>query len=89
MYGSKGLKVYRVNTKESLETVKKYLEKHPTIACVLLDKTGKMGRLMGLWAHPTTYVLNRKGLICYRAIGEVDWLGPEALSVIELLLQEK
>jgi peroxiredoxin len=78
-----------VDTKESPETIKKFLEKQPYTLPILLDKTGKMGRLFGVWAHPTTYIINRKGLVCYRAVGELDWTSLEATSVIELLLQEK
>lgn len=83
------MKIYRVDTKESPETIKKFLEKQPYTLPILLDKTGKMGRLFGVWAHPTTYIINRKGLVCYRAVGELDWTSLEATSVIELLLQEK
>jgi hypothetical protein len=48
-----------------------------------------MGKLFGLWVHPTTYILNRKGLIVYRAIGQIDWTSFEATSVIDVLIQEK
>jgi len=78
-----------VDTKESVETIKKFLEKYPYSLPILLDKTGKMGRLFGVWAHPTTYIINRKGLVCYRAVGDIAWTSLEATSVIEVLLQEK
>ena len=81
------MKIYRVNTKESAETIKKFLEKEPIQLPVLLDPTGKMGKMFGLWVHPTTYIINRKGLIVYRAIGQIEWLGPEAMSVINVLIQ--
>jgi hypothetical protein len=48
-----------------------------------------MGKLFGLWVHPTTYIINRKGLIVYRAIGQIEWLGPEAMSVFNVLIQEQ
>jgi peroxiredoxin len=83
------LKIYRVNTKESAETIKKFLEKEPIQLPVLLDATGKMGKMFGLWVHPTTYIINRKGLIVYRAIGQIEWTGPEATSVINVLIQER
>jgi peroxiredoxin len=83
------LKIYRVNSKENAETIKKYLEKESVHVPVLLDSTGKMGKLFGLWVHPTTYIINRKGLIVYRAIGQIEWLGPEAMSVINVLIQEQ
>ena len=83
------MKIYRVNSKENAESIKKYLEKESVHVPVLLDSTGKMGKLFGLWVHPTTYIINRKGLIVYRAIGQIEWLGPEAMSVFNVLIQEQ
>ncbi len=88
-YGAKGLVLFRIDSKESRETVEKYVEKESLNVPVLLDKTGKVGRLFGLWAHPTSYLIDRKGMVRYRAVGPVDWTGPEALSVIDLLLEER
>jgi peroxiredoxin len=88
-YKSKGLILFRIDTKESRETVIKFLEKEPLKLPVLLDKTGKVGRLFGLWVHPTSYLINREGMVCYRSMGVLDWPGPEATSVIDLLLKER
>jgi peroxiredoxin len=66
----------------------KFLEKNPLNIPVLLDKNGKAGRLFGLWAHPTSYLIDRQGMVRYRAVGPVDWAGPEAMSVIDHLLKE-
>jgi peroxiredoxin len=55
---------------------------------VLLDKNGKVGRLFGLWAHPTTYLIDRQGMVRYRSMGLVDWTTLEATSVIDKLLKE-
>jgi len=54
---------------------------------VLLDLNGKVGRLFGLWAHPTTFLIDRQGMVRYRSMGYVDWSSLEATSVIDLLLQ--
>lgn len=83
------MKIYRVNSKESAESIKKFLEKEPSTLPILLDTTGKMGKLFGLWVHPTTYIVNRKGLIVYRAMGQIEWTGPEAASAIDVLIQAK
>jgi peroxiredoxin len=88
-YSAKGLILFRIDSKESRETVEKYLEKESLNVPVLLDKTGKVGRLFGLWAHPTSYLIDRQGMVRYRAVGPVDWTGPEALSVIDQLLKER
>jgi peroxiredoxin len=88
-YGAKGLVVLRIDTKESLQTVAKFAEKESLTAPVLLDKAGKVGRLFGIWAHPTTYLIDRRGMVRYRTVGPVDWTGPEPLKVIDQLLKER
>jgi peroxiredoxin len=86
-YKLKGLIFFRVDTKESRETVLKFLQKEPLKLPVLLDTNGKVGRLFGLWAHPTTYLIDRQGMVRYRSMGVVDWSSLEATSVIDRLLQ--
>ena len=88
-YFSQGLEIYRINSKESRETILKFLEKNPNSTPILLDKTGKVGKLFGLWAHPTSYLVDRQGMVRCRAVGMVDWTGMEAIHVINLLLGEK
>jgi peroxiredoxin len=66
----------------------KFLEKEPVNVPILLDKNGKVGRLFGLWVHPTTYLIDRRGMVRYRSMGLADWIGLEATSVIEILLKE-
>ena len=66
----------------------KFLEKEPVNVPILLDKNGKVGRLFGLWAHPTTYLIDRRGMVRYRSVGLADWTSLEATSVIEILLKE-
>jgi peroxiredoxin len=88
-YSAKGLVLFRIDSKESREAVEKYLEKESLNVPVLLDKTGKVGRLFGLWAHPTSYLIDRQGMVRYRSVGPVEWTSPEALGVIDGLLKER
>jgi peroxiredoxin len=91
LYGrfhSKGLVVFRVNTKESQETVNKFLEQNPSSIPVLLDKKNKVGKMLGVWVHPTSYIVDSKGLLQYRAMGAADWGGIEGVSIVERLLGE-
>jgi len=82
------LAVFRVNTKETRETIAKFVEKNPTKIPILLDEKNRVGKLLGLWVHPSSFLLDFKGFLRYRAIGMVDWTGVEALSIIERLLGE-
>ncbi len=88
-YQSKGLVMFRINTKESRETVNKFLEKNPSKVPILLDEKNKVGKLLGIWVHPTSYLVDAKGMLQYRVIGTADWEGVEAISIINRLIGEK
>ena len=81
--------MFRINTKESRETINKFLEKNPSNIPVLLDEKNKVGKMLGVWVHPTSYLIDAQGMLRYRAIGAPDWTGIQAVSIIEPLLGEK
>ncbi len=81
--------LFRINTKESPETIQNFLKKNPSSLPILLDEKNKVGKLLGVWVHPTSYLVDHKGLIRYRAMGAVDWTGIEAVSIVDRLLGEK
>jgi peroxiredoxin len=89
LQNNKDFVLFRIDDKESRKTVEEFLKEHPTQMRILLDPQGKVGRLFGIWAHPTSYVVDRRGYVRYRAMGIVDWPGVEALSAITALLEEK
>lgn len=88
-YQSRGLIFYRINSKEKPETIKQFLEKESLNLPVLIDKIGQTERLFGVWVHPTTYLINRQALVCYRTMGLIDWSNPQATSIIDHLLKER
>jgi peroxiredoxin len=88
-YQSRGLVVFRVDTKESRETINNFLAKRPSTIPILLDEKNKVGKLLGLWVHPTSYLVDAKGIIRYRVVGTAEWTGVEGLSIIDRLLGER
>jgi len=67
----------------------KFMEKESLHLPVLLDKTGWVERLFGVWVHPTSYLINRQGMVCYRVMGVSDWTDLRAMSIIDQLLKER
>lgn len=67
----------------------KFLEKESLHVPVLLDKSGRVERLFGVWVHPTSYLINRKAMVCYRVMDVFDWTNPKATSFIDQLLKER
>jgi peroxiredoxin len=88
-YQSRGLILYRLNSKEKPETIKQFMEKESLNVPVLIDKNGHTERLFGVWAHPTTYLINRQAFVCYRIIGAFDWTNLQATSIIDQLLEKR
>jgi len=88
-YQSRGVIVYRIGSKEKPETIKQFLEKESLNLPVLIDKDGQTERLFGVWVHPTTYLINRQALVCYRIMGTTDWTTLQATSIIDQLLKER
>ena len=86
-YSSKGLVLFLIIPKESKDSIEKFMAKESLHIPVLLDQTGKVSRLFGVWAQPTSYLIDSHGMVRYRVMGAVDWAGPEATSVIEHLLE--
>jgi peroxiredoxin len=80
---------YRISTKESRETVVKFMEKESLHFPVLLDKAGRVERLFGVWVHPTSYLINRQAMVYYRVMGVSDWTDVRATSIIDQLLKER
>ena len=55
---------------------------------VLFDKTSKVSRLYKVNGLPTTYLIDKKGLIRYRAIGGREFDHPDIEKIIKQLLNE-
>jgi peroxiredoxin len=87
-YQSKGLIFYRIDSKESPETVRGYMAKESLNMPVLIDKTGQIERLFGVWVHPTSYLITRRGLVAYRTMGAIDWAS-QGTGAIDQLLKER
>jgi hypothetical protein len=56
---------------------------------VLLDKSGRVERLFGVWVHPTSYLIDRKARVRYRVMDVFDWTSPQAASFLDPLLKER
>jgi len=76
---------------ESVEkkTIKEFIEKRRYTFPVLVDPKGMMLDLYGVRAIPTTFIIDKKGVILGKAIGPRQWDTPEVISLIHLLIEKK
>jgi cytochrome c biogenesis protein CcmG/thiol:disulfide interchange protein DsbE len=93
LYGelrTRGLEVLLVNFREDPDHVRKVAQERGYVAPVLLDRSGDVtGRLYGVWAPPTAYLIDRRGRLVAHAIGGRDWSQPAARQLLVILLDAK
>lgn len=56
---------------------------------VLLDNESQVAALYGVSVRPTTYLVDRRGLLVTRIVGIRDWTGAEQLAAIRSLMRSE
>lgn len=82
--------VVAINQMEDIDTVFSFagqLTLDPTFT-VLFDKDSKISRRYKVNGLPTTYLIDKKGFIRYRAIGGREFDHPEIEKIVKQLLDE-
>lgn len=78
-----GVTVYGVDYLDQQDEALRWLEREGSpFAEVVFDAEGQLGRDMGLYGTPETYVIDREGVVRHRRIGQID-----ARAAAELLRQ--
>ena len=83
------LVILAVNYNENVANVDKFLKAVPVDFPVLLDSFGQASSTWKPGVLPASFMIGRDGRLYYRVIGELDWSGAEAVSVVERLLDNK
>jgi peroxiredoxin len=73
---------------EGLKPVQGFVDKSHYTFPVLLDPNGETLDLFEVKGIPTTFIIDRNGMMIGRAIGPRDWKSPEVLSLINLLVKK-
>jgi len=81
-----GLEILAVDVGESPATMRKFLENKPTGFPVLMDTRGEALRRRGIYAFPTTLVLDRSHRIRYAVFGAFDSNSAEVTDALTPLL---
>jgi peroxiredoxin len=73
---------------EDLKPVKEFIDKHHYTFPVLLDPKCETVDLFEVKGIPTTLLIDKKGRMVGKAIGPRDWMSPEVISLINLLVEK-
>jgi len=82
--------ILAVNMAEAPARVRRFLARRVDVGFpVLLDRDGAALRRWGVFAFPTSFVVDRRGRIRYGAFGALDWNGAHVAATLRALLAEQ
>jgi thiol-disulfide isomerase/thioredoxin len=81
-----GLEILAVDVGESAEVMRAFLADKPVDFPVLMDSDAETFRRWGVYAFPTTLVLDREHRIRYAVFGAFEWDSPEVIEALMPLL---
>lgn len=74
---------------ENPNSVAEFIRKHGYSFPVLVDPKNNTIDLFEIRGIPTTIIIDKKGMIIGRAVGQRDWSKPEVISLINFLIEKK
>jgi peroxiredoxin len=78
-----------VAVKDTQENVIKFKSEFNISSPLLFDDRAKVANAYGVWSHPSTFFINREGMIVGRVIGGRDWTSKSMKNLVQHLLTEK
>jgi len=84
----RGFEVLAVNLGDSKEEVSAFMKEYKLNFPSVLDEKSVTGFQYNIRAIPTTYIIDRRGMIIARLIGSIDWNTPKIIAALESVLRE-
>jgi thiol-disulfide isomerase/thioredoxin len=82
-------RVLAVNVRQSAAMARRFRSSLGEAAIILADDRGEVFDAWGGQIMPTSFLVDAEGRLRYRAYGEVEWDGPEAIELIERLMPDR
>lgn len=87
-YGAKGLVIVGMSVDTGApHDVKAFAQKLKVTFPILHDRDSIVSRHYSIPGVPVSYLIDRKGRVAYRVLGEYDWFASEAHEAVKALLQ--
>jgi len=84
----KGFEILAVNLGESKDKVSGFMNEYKLTFPSVLDERQIAGSQYNIRAIPTTYIIDRRGLIVARLVGSINWNTPKIIAALEAVLRE-
>lgn len=87
-YGKQGLVVIGVSIDKTRDPVREFLEEIPLDFPIVLDSDTSVSKNYKVFAFPTTFLIDRGGILKEKFIGEMDWMHSDMTTMIEEYLKQ-
>lgn len=84
--GPRGLEIVSVSTDNSISYTKDFVSKHNIEFRVLYDENRTVTKLYKVFSMPTTFLIDKNGVIVEKFFGDYEWADSDMLKKIEKLL---
>jgi peroxiredoxin len=89
-YRAKGLVIVGMSVDTSApQEVKAFAQKLKITFPILHDRDSIVSRHYSIPGVPVSYLIDRKGRVAYRVLGEYDWFAPDAHEAVKALLLDE
>jgi len=77
-----------VNIQENNNDVSAFMRQLNLTFPVVMDSRGLVSGMYAIRSIPTTFIIDKRGLVVGRVIGAIDWNSPAVIAAFEVLLAE-
>ena len=77
-----------ISFKEPEDLVRDFQKEFKLSFPVLFDTQGKVSGKYEITGHPVTYLIDRKGFLVGKVVGERDWSSSETKALVKTLLNQ-
>jgi peroxiredoxin len=86
-YSGRGLRVLAVASDSSERSIKEFFETTAVSYTVIRDAGSRVQRLYGAYSIPTTFLIDRRGVVVKKYTGPQEWLSTGITGLLEDLLR--